>query len=1007
LVNLNKQGVQTILIFLVLLHLNIFFAFAQCDTSRWVGKIDPGAGGAITNVLDAQTIFQGGVLTAAPSPSFPNPYYVNFFLKDTFCITSNFAIEVRLKNDPSTGGAPAGDTWLTLTGSGIIAGCLLEGDPAAQQYTAIYAGSIFATNQPQLVMNLSEWRLIRLDFIDNIVNFSYDGSNFFSLPYTGDICNINNLNVGFREAGQVDYIKIYDAYNDIIYYEEFTDCNTLSLAPDCIAPEVSALSTYSSYCQGDSIYLSGGANVPIQFQWNGPNNFVSTVANPVISNALPVNQGWYKLTGYVNPCTPVSKDSIFITVNPKKITSVFPKICDGDSYVAGGQSQTVAGVYYDTLTTAAGCDSIIITNLSILSSSTTSLPKAICLGDSILAGGSFQKTAGIYNDTLINVAGCDSVIITNLTVISPLYTNVNAIICQGSSYFAGGANQWLPGTYYDTLQSSIGCDSIVITQLQVTNPSQSSQSILICSGDSIFIGGGFQKLPGIYIDTLQTSAGCDSIVTTDLGLIYPVYGVRNISICQGDSFFTGGSFQSQAGIYIDTIQSVAGCDSILTTTLSLIAPVLTDLSVSICEGDSFFVGGYFQTLPGIYRDTLSSNLGCDSIIATTLQLIFPLLSSVSINICEGDSLFVGGKFQTTAGIYLDTLQSSAGCDSIVTTDLQFISPVYENIDAAICNGDQYFAGGALQTTAGTYQDTLQSLLGCDSIITTHLQIIFPVYGNKQVTICDGQSYLAGGSQQISSGIYYDTLTSSQGCDSILITDLVVLPNPYVYVGNDTSICTGSVLSLDAGFGFSSYLWNTGSTSSAIDVNETGSYWVAVTDQSGCTGTDSITLLKVLPNPAGFLPKDTFICGKISKYITVPGFSAYLWSNGSQANSILITDPGKYSLIVEDEYGCTGTDEVVFESQCEDAIVMPNAFTPNGDGLNDIFKPVFLDQVSGYDLKIFNRWGKMIFETTDIGQGWNGKENNVPSVIEEYVYTIRYINDFGEEKLVKGSVTLLR
>ncbi|MBP9882658.1 MAG: gliding motility-associated C-terminal domain-containing protein, partial [Chitinophagales bacterium] len=276
-----------------------------------------------------------------------------------------------------------------------------------------------------------------------------------------------------------------------------------------------------------------------------------------------------------------------------------------------------------------------------------------------------------------------------------------------------------------------------------------------------------------------------------------------------------------------------------------------------------------------------------------------------------------------------------------------------------------------------------------------------------VTICDGASYFAGGSDQLMPGTFYDTLAANNGCDSILITQLTVLPNPMVYLGQDTAICDGTSLLLSAGPGFSNYVWNDGSNSETLAVNEMGSFSVIVTDQNGCTATDTLVIYDVFASPVNFLPADTTACGVFSMLITVNGYSSYQWSHGFTGETAEISAPGSYTLEVKDANGCTGSDLIIVEADCEQAVLMPNAFTPNGDGLNDVLKPVLLDDISDYELTIFNRWGELIFRSADPDEGWDGREGKIASVIEQYVWTVRYKNGNGVDQFEKGSVALLR
>src|SRR5262249_52797724 len=155
-----------------------------------------------------------------------------------------------------------------------------------------------------------------------------------------------------------------------------------------------------------------------------------------------------------------------------------------------------------------------------------------------------------------------------------------------------------------TFSNAIGCDSILTTNLTVISNSTFSQNISICFGDSIFIGGSFQTLSGSYLDHYSSSLGCDSLVTTNL-FVLPVSNVSvNVFICEGQSYYAGGANQTQSGLYIDSLVAITGCDSNVTTNLSVLLPTTTDVYPAICDGEQYFAGGTFQMTSGIYFDTL-------------------------------------------------------------------------------------------------------------------------------------------------------------------------------------------------------------------------------------------------------------------------------------------------------------------------------------------------------------------------------------------------------------------
>ena len=191
----------------------------------------------------------------------------------------------------------------------------------------------------------------------------------------------------------------------------------------------------------------------------------------------------------------------------------------------------------------------------------------ICENDSIFLNNSWQKTSGLYTDTLIATNGADSIIHTHLSVNAISRSTINITICEGQSYFASGANQTTTGTYFDTLENSLGCDSIVTTNLYINTVSASTIDTTICEGQSYYAGGANQTFTGIYYDTLINSAGCDSIVTINLTVNSVSTSTVNIEICEGESYFAGGINQTTPGTYYDTLENLTGCDSIIITKL--------------------------------------------------------------------------------------------------------------------------------------------------------------------------------------------------------------------------------------------------------------------------------------------------------------------------------------------------------------------------------------------------------------------------------------------------------
>ena len=176
--------------------------------------------------------------------------------------------------------------------------------------------------------------------------------------------------------------------------------------------------------------------------------------------------------------------------------------------------------------------------------------------------------------------------------------------------------------------------------------------------------------------------------------------------------------------------------------------------------------------------------------------------------------------------------------------------------------------------------------------------------------------------------------------------------------------------------------------------------------------DSIPFAIPPPITGKFLPPDTTKCSYSTITISaLREFVSYNWQNGSMgANgpSIAGTDPGMYTLRGTDVNGCTGTDSIdIRDSTCPQYCYVPTAFTPNGDGKNDRFKAVFAGPVNDFKLAVYDRWGRMVFETRDPFQGWDGTTDGNPQPPGTYAYICIYRLYQQPERIQRGTVILIR
>lgn len=244
-----------------------------------------------------------------------------------------------------------------------------------------------------------------------------------------------------------------------------------------------------------------------------------------------------------------------------------------------------------------------------------------------------------------------------------------------------------------------------------------------------------------------------------------------------------------------------------------------------------------------------------------------------------------------------------------------------------------------------------------------------------------------------------------------VSNLVLVkinPNPAVQLDDNNTLCTGSSRQLDAGV-FNFYTWNDGSQFRFLTISQTGTYSVSVIDANGCTGSDTITVSRLVPNPSHFLPADTAICSYEAITINpLQNYTSYLWNDGSSAAAINIKNPGVYTLQVIDANTCVGNDTInVITKACTVGFYIPNAFSPNNDGINDVFKPTIFGTLKSYRLSIYNRWGQLVFQTTDVHKGWDGSYNGKLQNGNGFIWQCSYFIEGALLENKHGHVMLIR
>jgi gliding motility-associated-like protein len=235
---------------------------------------------------------------------------------------------------------------------------------------------------------------------------------------------------------------------------------------------------------------------------------------------------------------------------------------------------------------------------------------------------------------------------------------------------------------------------------------------------------------------------------------------------------------------------------------------------------------------------------------------------------------------------------------------------------------------------------------------------------------------------------------------------------------DTTVCSGDSVAVNVGFDKldATYTWSDGIKTPQRYLKNAGKYTVTITIEDGCTIEKSMELT-LLPTRAEWSSRDTAFC-ETNKNIVLRAFketkeTQITWSTGSKLPSISIPQAGLYWVKLLNRC-VTRTDSVNVQLvDCTLNAFVPNAFSPNDDGVNDVFRPFFKTnalKITQYQMQIYNRWGNLLFTSFDITKGWDGKMNDKLLPPDTYVWLIQYkaeVEAKVEQKTLSGDVSLMR
>jgi gliding motility-associated-like protein/CSLREA domain-containing protein len=623
----------------------------------------------------------------------------------------------------------------------------------------------------------------------------------------------------------------------------------------------------------------------------------------------------------------------------------------------------------------------------------------ICSGQTFTYRSKVYSESNPYDSIPVpgdNISICDSIIIVNVSFNASYRSHLDVKVCYGDTLrydIPTGQVIIHKDHLIDSLvlKSVFDCDSV--TTISGTEVGFSNFSQTICESDSVVIfKNRFDKNnpSGIARDPGGAQAGCDSVVSVNLTVVPSVEFNLDSTMCPGQSITIGAEVFNQSRLSGDaTLKNTAGCDSIVHVSLSYPNNVGT-FTTDICKGDSVLVvNTYFsdKNPNGQVIDPAGSSFGCDSIINVSINIIPDAVGSFDTVMCESQTRTLHGQtfsVQNPKGTIILPKASSRLCDSTLNVTITFIPESGSNYTPTICRNGSVMVGNQLfDVNNPSGMVPLKGAAGCDSIVNVNLSI------NPSIFI-DFTTIDLKCNQSNSGELIIDDIRGGFGNFKISIdskTPVDYTPGMIegnLFQGNHT-IRISDTLSCDTTYNF------TINNSQLLDLQLPGDTTIKKGNSVNISAFINFNSNKIIWDPADFLSCDTCL-------------------NTTSTPDNTIT----YTLTVSDENDCTISESMTITVLIDVAdIYLPNAFSPNGDNINDLFKPEFKipENTRILIFQIFDRWGNLIYERTNGIEGetfgWDGSVDQEKMNPGVYGYIIQFVGEDGVVKWKTGDVTLIR
>ncbi|MCI5058641.1 MAG: LamG domain-containing protein [Flavobacteriales bacterium] len=290
-------------------------------------------------------------------------------------------------------------------------------------------------------------------------------------------------------------------------------------------------------------------------------------SNGITSQSIIAMSGTYSVT--VTDGSGDTESASIVISQPSEIrTNLTDTVCDQYFWQSTGLTYTSTGIYYDTLVSYAGCDSILQLDLTINQSFVSVDTVVACDIYTWQQNGSTYNSSGMYYDSLTTTSGCDSILALMLTI-NDSHLHIDTVVTCDDFYLwsQNALIYYVSGMYYDSLKTIDGCDSVIALSLTIDNHFH-MDTVVACDDYTWQQNGNTYASSGVYYDSLLSVNGCDSVIALSL-TINKYLDVDTIEACRNFTWQQNNSAYNASGIYYDSLSTINGCDSVFKLVLNI------------------------------------------------------------------------------------------------------------------------------------------------------------------------------------------------------------------------------------------------------------------------------------------------------------------------------------------------------------------------------------------------------------------------------------------------------